>query len=110
MNRVKQTIFHPSERITILITTLLAFTVFLVEINQSLPRNSDSVPIIQLFYMTTVMECMLSFFLTCFLVRVLERKGKGTFIFRSNRIWEVFWGAGSVFESVGVTEISFNKN
>ena len=70
------------ERITVLITTLLAFTVFLVEINQSLPRNSDSVPIIQVFYMVTVVECLLSFFLTCFLVRALSNKDKELIPFR----------------------------
>ena len=42
------------ERIKVILTSLLAFTVFIVEINGYLPRNSDSLPTIQLFYMVTM--------------------------------------------------------
>lgn len=62
------------ERIAILITSLLAFTVFLVEINGSLPRNSDSVPIVQVFYMVTMAECILCFIVSCLLARIVAKR------------------------------------
>ena len=64
---------HNAERLKVMITTLLAFTVFLVEINLHLPRNSDSLPTIQLFYMITMGECMLCFVATLFMVRLSDR-------------------------------------
>lgn len=59
------------ERIAVLITSLLAFTVFLVEINGSLPRNSDTVPIVQVFYMVTMAECIMCFIVSCLLARLV---------------------------------------
>lgn len=64
------------ERISVLITSLLAFTVFLVEINGSLPRNSDTIPTIKIFYMVTMGECALCFIMTCITVRMLERNSE----------------------------------
>ena len=58
------------ERIKVILTSLLAFTVFLVEMNGYLPRNSEAVPVIQMFYMTTMAECILCFIVTCIFARL----------------------------------------
>jgi hypothetical protein len=67
------------ERIGVLITSLL---VFLGEINGSLPRNSDSVPVIKVFYMVTMGECALCFLTTCLAIRLLEKDSKKKLPFR----------------------------
>ena len=73
---------HNGERIGVLITSLLAFTVFLVEVNASLPRNSDSIPIIKVFYMVTMGECVLCFLATCLAIRLLDKGNKKKLPFR----------------------------
>ena len=65
---------HNRERIGVLTTLLLAFTVFLVEINISLPRTSDSIPIMKVFYIVTITECILCFLSTCLVIRLLDNK------------------------------------
>ena len=67
---------HNGERIGVLIASLLAFTVFLVQVNATLPRNSDTVPVIKVFYMVTLGECILCFFLTCLSIKLLDNGSK----------------------------------
>ena len=62
------------ERIGVLITAILAFTVFLQVVNASLPRNSDSIPILKLFYLVTMGECTLCFLASCLAIRLLNKK------------------------------------
>ena len=61
------------ERIKVILTSLLAFTVFLVEMNGYLPRNSEGVPVIQAFYMITMVECIACFIVTCVFARLFGK-------------------------------------
>ena len=53
------------ERISLTITILLAVAVFLQLVSDSLPRNSDSIPILAVFYMVIMAESALSLITTC---------------------------------------------
>lgn len=53
------------ERISLTITILLAVAVFLQLVSDSLPRNSDSIPILAVFYMVIMTESALSLITTC---------------------------------------------
>lgn len=66
------------ERIGVLITAILAFTVFLQVVNSSLPRNSDSIPTLKLFYLITMAECSLCFLATCIAIRLLNKRVENT--------------------------------
>ena len=73
---------YNGERIKIILTSLLALTVFLVQMNGYLPRNSETIPFIQVFYMVTMGECILCFITTCIFVRLfaIEKKEKIAFL------------------------------
>ena len=62
------------ERITIVVTVLLAFTVILQMLNQSMPKNSDSPPIMLIFYVSIMAESTFSLVTTC-LVLVVHHRG-----------------------------------
>ena len=64
------------ERIGVLITAILAFTVFLQVVITSLPRNSDSIPILKIFYLVTMGECTICFLASCLAIRLLSMKVK----------------------------------
>eukprot|EP00794_Sanderia_malayensis_P009133 gene9133-10106_t len=53
------------ERISLTITILLAVAVFLQLVSDNLPRNSDSIPILAVFYMVIMAESALSLITTC---------------------------------------------
>ena len=53
------------ERISLTITILLAVAVFLQLVSDNLPRNSDSIPILAIFYMVIMTESALSLVTTC---------------------------------------------
>ena len=53
------------ERISLTITILLAVAVFLQLISDALPRNSDSIPILAIFYMVVMAESAISLITTC---------------------------------------------
>ena len=74
------------ERIKVIITSLLAFTVFLVEMNRYLPRNSEEVPVLQLFYIATMAACILMFIVTCIFARLFGDEMKNT-----TPIYVPFW-------------------
>lgn len=63
------------ERITIVVTILLAFTVILQMLNQSMPRNSDCAPVLLVFYVVIMAESTFSLFTTC-LVLVAHYRGE----------------------------------
>ena len=63
------------ERIAVVITVLLAFTVILQLINKSLPRNSDTAPVLSVFYLTIMGESTMSLITTC-MVLIAHHKGK----------------------------------
>lgn len=62
------------ERVSLAITILLVFASFLQVISESLPRTSDSVPILSVFYMTIMAESALSLITTC-IVLCFHHKG-----------------------------------
>ena len=65
------------ERVSLSITLLLAFVVFLQLISTSLPRNYDSVPILTIFYIAIMTESALSFVATCIVLCAHSRSEKG---------------------------------
>ena len=58
------------ERITLSITILLAMAVFLQVVGESLPRNSETVPLLGKFYITIMAEISVSLILTCWVLNV----------------------------------------
>lgn len=58
------------ERITLSITVLLAMAVFLQLAAQNLPRNSENVPILGIFYITVMAEVALSLIATCYVLHI----------------------------------------
>ena len=64
------------ERISLSITLLLAFVVFLQLISMSLPRNYDSVPILTIFYIAIMTESVFSFVATCIVLCAHSRSEK----------------------------------
>lgn len=53
------------ERISLTITILLALAVFLELISDSLPRNSDTIPLLAIFFIVMMAETVLSLMTTC---------------------------------------------
>ncbi|XP_058964332.1 neuronal acetylcholine receptor subunit alpha-10-like [Pocillopora verrucosa] len=58
------------ERITLSITVLLANAVFLQLVGESLPRNSETVPLLGKFYITIMAEISISLMLTCWVLNI----------------------------------------
>ena len=58
------------ERITLSITVLLAMAVFLQLVGESLPRNSETVPLLAKFYITIMAEISISLMLTCWVLNI----------------------------------------
>ena len=61
------------ERITLNITVLLAMAVFLQLAAENLPRNSEHVPILGVFYITVMVEVATSLLATCFVLHIHHR-------------------------------------
>ena len=76
---------HNGERVKVILTSLLAYIVFLVEINSYLPRNSESVPVIQVFYMVTMCEYIVCFIITCAFVRLFQNEDRNNSIVKVPR-------------------------
>jgi len=62
------------ERVSLTITILLAVAVFLQLVSDSLPRNSDSIPILAIFYMVIMTESACSLLTTC-VVLIMHHRG-----------------------------------
>lgn len=58
------------ERICLIITILLAVALFLELVNGSLPKNSDTVPMLALFFLVIMVGSFLSLVATCFVLVV----------------------------------------
>ncbi|XP_015774560.1 PREDICTED: neuronal acetylcholine receptor subunit beta-3-like [Acropora digitifera] len=61
------------ERITLSITVLLAMAVFLQLAAENLPRNSENVPVMEIFYITVMLEVALSLVATCYILHIHHR-------------------------------------
>ena len=61
------------ERIALSITVLLAMAVFLQLAAENLPRNSESVPVMGIFYITVMVEVASSLVATCFILHIHHR-------------------------------------
>lgn len=61
------------ERITLSITVLLAMAVFLQLGAENLPRNSESVPVMGIFYITVMIEVASSLIATCYILHIHHR-------------------------------------
>lgn len=61
------------ERITLNITVLLAMAVFLQLAAENLPRNSENVPILGVFYISVMVEVATSLLATCFVLHIHHR-------------------------------------
>ena len=58
------------ERIIVIVANLLAFAIFLNMTNQFLPRNSDAVTTISIFYLVLMIESALSLLMACCVMTV----------------------------------------
>ena len=61
------------ERITLSITVLLAMAVFLQLVAETLPRNSETIPLLGKFYITIMAEISLSLMSTCWVLNIHHR-------------------------------------
>lgn len=61
------------ERITLSITVLLAMAVFLQLAAENLPRNSENVPVMGIFYITVMLEVASSLVATCYILHIHHR-------------------------------------
>lgn len=58
------------ERVTLVITTLLSLTVFMLMIAENTPTNSDVTPMIAKFFMASMLEIGLALVITCLILNV----------------------------------------
>lgn len=61
------------ERITLSITVLLAMAVFLQLVAETLPRNSETIPLLGKFYITIMAEISMSLISTCWVLNIHHR-------------------------------------
>lgn len=64
------------ERISLTITILLAVAVFLQLISDALPRNSNSIPMLAIFYMAIMAESAISLITTCVVLVIHYRSSE----------------------------------
>ncbi|XP_057311577.1 neuronal acetylcholine receptor subunit alpha-9-like isoform X2 [Hydractinia symbiolongicarpus] len=64
------------ERISLTITILLAVAVFLQLISDTLPRNSETIPVLAIFYMVVMTESALSLITTCIVLIIHHRSSE----------------------------------
>ncbi|XP_001640032.2 neuronal acetylcholine receptor subunit alpha-2 isoform X2 [Nematostella vectensis] len=68
------------ERITLSITVLLAMAVFLQLVAETLPRNSESIPLLGRFYITIMTEIAVSLMATCWVLNIHHRNSGTTLV------------------------------
>lgn len=66
---------NTGERITLVITTLLAMTVFMLMIAENTPTTSDVTPLIGKFFVASMVEIGLALIATCFVLNIYESTG-----------------------------------
>ena len=57
------------ERTSLVITVLLAMTVYMLIIAESMPPTSEALPLVQKFYLVTIIETAFCLFATCIVVK-----------------------------------------
>lgn len=62
-----------SERITVLVTNLIAFVIFFDMTAETLPQNSDSLAMVTVFYNVLLVECSISLFVACGVIIVTHK-------------------------------------
>ena len=62
-------VFFLGERISLTITILLAMTVFMLVVAETIPPSSDVVPLIAKFYMTAMVEMAVGLVWTCYILK-----------------------------------------
>lgn len=77
------------ERITLSITVLLAMAVFLQLVAETLPRNSETIPLLGKFYITIMAEISISLMSTCWVLNIHHRNS-GRSIVKTPEWVEVF--------------------
>ena len=68
------------ERITLSITVLLAMAVFLQLVAETLPRNSETIPLLGKFYITIMAEISLSLMSTCWVLNIHHRNSGSSIV------------------------------
>ncbi|XP_078360137.1 neuronal acetylcholine receptor subunit alpha-3-like isoform X1 [Oculina patagonica] len=66
---------NTGERVTLVITTLLAMTVFMLMIAENTPTTSDVTPLIGKFFVASMVEIGLALIATCFVLNIYEATG-----------------------------------
>ncbi|XP_068711233.1 neuronal acetylcholine receptor subunit alpha-7-like isoform X3 [Montipora foliosa] len=66
---------NTGERVTLVITTLLAMTVFMLMIAENTPTTSDVTPLIGKFFVASMVEIGLALIATCFVLNLYEATG-----------------------------------
>ena len=69
---------NTGERVTLVITTLLAMTVFMLMIAENTPTTSDVTPLIGKFFVASMVEIGLALIATCFVLNIYESTGPST--------------------------------
>ncbi|XP_074609983.1 neuronal acetylcholine receptor subunit alpha-3-like isoform X3 [Acropora palmata] len=69
---------NTGERVTLVITTLLAMTVFMLMIAENTPTTSDVTPLIGKFFVASMVEIGLALIATCFVLNLYEGTGPST--------------------------------
>lgn len=63
------------ERISLSITILLAMTVFMLLVTETIPPTSEVIPLIAKFYMAAMLEIALALIVTCYILRCYHTRG-----------------------------------
>ncbi|CAH3144231.1 unnamed protein product [Pocillopora meandrina] len=77
---------NTGERVTLVITTLLAMTVFMLMIAENTPTTSDVTPLIGKFFVASMVEIGLALIATCFVLNIYEATGPSSEVPRWVRV------------------------
>lgn len=77
---------NTGERVTLVITTLLAMTVFMLMIAENTPTTSDVTPLIGKFFVASMVEIGLALIATCFVLNLYEATGPSSEVPRWIRV------------------------
>lgn len=95
------------ERAAIVITVLLAFTVYLHLVSQSLPTTSDSSPVLSVFYITIMAESAFSLCATG-VVLVIHHRGSEKGV-RPLPNWVKYWFIDYLAKKLGVIQLNLRE-
>lgn len=77
---------NTGERVTLVITTLLAMTVFMLMIAENTPTTSDVTPLIGKFFVASMVEIGMALIATCFVLNLYEATGPSSEVPRWVRV------------------------